>query len=302
MPATQSPLRYPGGKSALTPYVKRILVENKLAGGHYVEPYAGGAGLALGLLFSGYASEIHLNDLNPSVHNFWHVAVNHNAELCKLIEKTRVSIKEWHEQKELYKRDIAFDRVGHAFATFFLNRTNRSGILTAGVIGGRGQDGPYKIGARYNKDGLLDKLKKLDEFKNRIHLYNYDAADLISSTLPCLPSRALVYFDPPYYIKGQNLYQNHYQHDDHRTIAELIQAAAIRHWMVSYDNVPQIANLYPNRRNITYNLSYSAQRHMQGSEIIIFSDGLKVPAINNPAKPPKIAQFYSCRKDGLTAA
>lgn len=292
MPTTESPLRYPGGKYTLAPYVKRILVENQLERGHYVEPYAGGAGLALGLLFSGYASEIHLNDLNASVHNFWDVALNHNSELCKLVAQTDVSIAERGKQKERYMQNIAFDPIKHAFATFFLNRTNRSGILTAGVIGGLRQTGRYKLDARYNKEGLLDKLKKLNKFRSRIHLYNQDAADLISTTLPQLPSRALVYFDPPYYVKGQNLYQNHYLHDDHSMIAELIQASDIKHWMVSYDNVPQISALYPDRRNITYNLSYSAQRHMQGSEIIIFSDKLKVPEIDNPAKPPKIARIY----------
>jgi len=293
MPTTPSPLRYPGGKSALSRYVKTLLSQNDLAGGHYVEPYAGGAGLALGLLFSGYSSEIHLNDLNPAVHNFWFVALNHSVELQKLVEATNVGIDEWHKQKARFEQSIGTDPLSHAFATLFLNRTNRSGILAAGVIGGKNQDGNYKLDARYSKETLLDKLKQINLYGNRIHLYNHDAAVLMTSTLPYLPLRTLVYFDPPYYVKGQNLYQNHYQHDDHKVIAELIQNSEIPYWMVSYDNVPQIETLYRGRRNITYHLNYSAQRHMKGSEIIIFGDNLKIPDIDNPAKVPKKALTYN---------
>lgn len=287
MPITASPLRYPGGKSALSSYLKALLTQNDLAGGHYVEPYAGGAGLALNLLFNGYASEIHLNDLNPAVHNFWFAALNYSADLQKLVQLTTVNIDEWHVQKERFDGNIGNDPVKHAFATLFLNRTNRSGILSAGVIGGKNQDGDYKLDARYSKDTLLAKLKKISDYQNRIHLYNLDAAELLTSTLPSLPQNTLVYFDPPYYVKGQNLYQNHYHHEDHKVIADLIQASEIPYWMVSYDNVPQIEQLYRGRRNVTYHLNYSAQIHGKGSEIIIFSDKLIVPDIENPAKVSK---------------
>lgn len=287
MPATHTPLRYPGGKSSLTPYVKNILLSNDLIGGHYVEPYAGGAGLALGLLYNNYASNIHLNDLNAAIHNFWYVALNHNQELCQLVEQTNVSIDEWHKQKEQYDCPVENNRLAHAFSTFFLNRTNRSGILSAGVIGGKGQNGNYKLDARYNKKTLLHKLKKLFAHRSQIHLYNLDAADLIINALTNLPEKTLIYFDPPYYVKGQDLYQNHYKHDDHAIIASLIQDASQHRWMVSYDNVPQIAELYSDRRHITYSLSYSAHRHTLGSEIIIFSDDLIIPDIENPTKVPK---------------
>jgi DNA adenine methylase len=289
MPITQTPLRYPGGKSALSSYVKNIFIENDLVGGHYVEPYAGGAGLALGLLYNNYASDIHLNDLNTAVHNFWYVALHHNEDLCQLIEGTDVSIDEWHKQNKQYAQPVKDNRLAHAFSTFFLNRTNRSGILTAGVIGGKGQNGNYKLDARYNKKTLIRKLKQILAHKSRIHLYNLDAADLIVNVLTGLPEQTLIYCDPPYYVKGQNLYQNHYLHDDHTTIANLIQEKSQHRWMVSYDNVPQIAKLYSDRRHITYNLNYSAQRHIPGSEIIIFSDDLVIPDIKNPAKAAKVA-------------
>lgn len=270
-----TPLRYPGGKGRLTQAVAEIMEENGLVGGHYVEPYAGGAGVAVSLLMLEYASHIHINDLNTSIHAFWDAVLNDTERLCALIRNKRISMAEWRRQQSV-QQDPDADPLDLAYSTFFLNRTNRSGIILGGVIGGKAQEGPYKLNARFNKADLIRRIERIAAFRYRISLHNYDAAELIDKLLPSIPRRSLVYLDPPYYVKGKGLYQNHYQHSDHVLIAGKV--AKIRQpWIVSYDNTPQIESLYSTYRSRVFGLKYSAQSRYMGAEIMFFSNGMKIP-------------------------
>lgn len=278
-----TPLRYPGGKGKLTGFLRLVFEQNGLMDGHYVEPYAGGAGIALSLLLHSYASCIHLNDLNPAVHAFWESVLNHPEELCKLIKDVDVTMDEWYRQKAILSSPYEHSNIELGFATFFLNRTNRSGIILGGVIGGKNQDGPWKINARFNKTDLIKRIEQIALFKNRIRLYNLDAAELITTVLPKLPKKTLVYLDPPYFVKGQDLYQNHYKRDDHTLIANLVKTEIRLPWIVSYDHAPEIAKMYEGSREIAYGINYSAQNRYKGAEIMFFSEGLNIPNVTNPA-------------------
>jgi DNA adenine methylase len=280
-----TPLRYPGGKGKLTDYLCQIFEENRLTDGHYVEPYAGGAGIAISLLVREYASHIHLNDINKSVHAFWYSVLKKNDDLCTLIEGCEVTMEEWHRQKDIQSSLSRHSKLEIGFSTFFLNRTNRSGIIKGGVIGGKNQDGHWKLDARFNKKDLISRIRKIGTYADRISLYNLDAADLIKDVIPGLPDKTLVYLDPPYYVKGQGLYENHYAHEDHAAVAKLVtQKIKRKKWLVSYDNVPEIQALYKDHHQLIYGLNYSAQDRYKGSEIIIFGPGLKVPEVLDPAK------------------
>lgn len=278
-----TPLRYPGGKGKLTPFVKLVFEHNNLVGGDYVEPYAGGAGVALNLLIDGYASCIHLNDLNSSVFSFWYSVVNHSEELCSKISDVKVTIDEWYKQKSILMDPSNHSILDVGFSTFFLNRTNRSGILLGGVIGGKKQEGNWKLDARFTKSALIERIEKIALFRNQIKLYNLDAASLIKSILPTLPQKTLVYLDPPYYVKGKGLYQNHYQHNDHIVIAGLVQKEIKQHWIVSYDHTSEIDEMYKRRAKITYGINYSAQNRYKGAEVMFFSENLILPDVHNPA-------------------
>lgn len=279
-----TPLRYPGGKGKLTNFIKLIFEQNDLLDGHYVEPYAGGAGIALTLLLHSYASRVHLNDLNPAVYSFWHSVINQPDELCRRIRDVKVSMKEWHRQKEILANPTGHSHLELGFSTFFMNRTNRSGILKAGVIGGKNQDGPWKLDARFNKQDLIQRIEKIALFGSRIKLYNLDAKELIETVLPTLPEKSLVYLDPPYYVKGQDLYENHYAHDDHVEIAKLVQRKIKLPWVVSYDHAPEIVGMYQKCPTITYGINYSAQNRYEGAEAMFFSKKLAIPDVENPAK------------------
>lgn len=270
-----TPLRYPGGKGRLTQCVADIMQANSLVGGHYVEPFAGGAGVAISLLALEYASHAHINDLNRSVHAFWRSVLQEPDDLCRLISKTRVTIKERNRQRKV-QDDASASPLELGFSTFFLNRVNRSGIILGGVIGGKEQSGKWQLDARYNKLDLIDRVQRIAEMRDRISLYNMDASKLIREVLPTLPMKLLCYLDPPYYVKGKGLYEDHYRHQDHAHIADAVGRLEQR-WIVSYDNVPEIKSLYTKYRQRTFGLHYSAQARYEGSEIMFFAPGMKIP-------------------------
>lgn len=277
-----TPLRYPGGKGKLTDFIKLVFEHNQLLDGHYVEPYAGGSGIAINLLLLEYASCIHLNDLNPSIYAFWHSVVHEPEELCRRINDVKVSMDVWYQQKAIQTADSP-SLIDLGFSTFFLNRTNRSGIILGGVIGGKNQAGTWKLDARFNRQDLCKRIEKIAMYASRIRIYNQDAAELIRGLLPTLPKKSLVYLDPPYYEKGQDLYENHYFHEDHLSIAKLVRKKIKLPWIVSYDHAPEIMEMYEGCPTITYGINYSAQNRYKGAEAMFFSEKLVIPDVENPA-------------------
>lgn len=278
-----SPLRYPGGKSRLSDFMRLICTKNDLVGGEYVEPYAGGAGVALFLLYYESVRRIHINDIDRSIWAFWESAVNNTERLCKLIRDRPATIEEWKRQKAVQakKDDASILELG--FSTFFLNRTNRSGILSAGMIGGKDQSGSWKIDARYNKEGLIQRIMKIGRFSDRIEVYNEDAVNLMDKIKHKIPFKSLFYLDPPYFNESDRLYENSYGLSDHKEVSEKVRSFD-NFWIVSYDNETKIKELYNGVNSIDYSLSYSAQRRYEGSEVMFFSDNIKVPNVDSPIR------------------
>lgn len=272
-----SPLRYPGGKLKVVDYVKRLFEVNDLMDGTYIEPYAGGASVALTLLFSEYASNIKINDIDRSIYAFWYSVLNETEAMCRLVADTPVNMDEWYAQREVqqHKQEAGLLELG--FSTFFLNRTNRSGILSGGVIGGKEQTGNFKIDARYNKEDLIERIESIAEYADRIELTSIDAVELIKS-IKKPTEKTFCYLDPPYYVKGRDLYLNYYNDDDHRAIAKAIKKYKGK-WIISYDAVDFIRELYKDYRQKEYYLSYSAGNPTKGKEIVVYSDGLVIPDV-----------------------
>lgn len=274
-----TPLRYPGGKGRLASYVKAILKANNLLDGEYVEPFAGGAAIALELLFHEYVSRVHINDLSRSVYAFWNCVLDRTDELCRLVRDSPRTIEEWDRQKRIMKYQEENDDLAVGFAFFFLNRTNRSGILNGGVIGGRAQTGEWKIDARYNANELAARIQAIARLRSRISLTKLDALTFIENGKTTWPSKALVYCDPPYYVKGRDLYYHFYEHPDHEAVAQAIAGIDSQRWIVSYDNVEAINQMYSKWRKVIYDIGYSARTARQGSEVMFFSGGLTMPPL-----------------------
>lgn len=283
-----TPLRYPGGKAKLAPYVKAILKENRLLDGEYVEPYAGGAAVALELLLHEYVSRIHINDVSKPVHAFWKSVLSDTEQFCRLVARTPLTVAQWDKQKRVFENIDDHDDVSVGFAFFFLNRTNRSGILNGGIIGGRDQTGPWKIDARYNARELIQRIQTIARFKDRIRLTRQDALTFLKRGVRKWPEKSLIYLDPPYYLKGRDLYFDFYEHEDHEQVARFIEREIVKQkWIVSYDNVPQINSLYERCRHVVYSIGYSARCASQGSEVMFFSDRLSIPPLTGPIKLTK---------------
>ncbi len=274
MATTDSPLRYPGGKSCLYEFTREIIHLNGLVHHDYAEPFAGGCGLALSLLFGGLAGEIHVNDIDPGVSAFWHAVLNETDQLVDLIKKTPVTLTQWEAQKAALKTE---SNIKLGFATFFLNRTNRSGIIKkAGVIGGLKQDGKYLIDCRYNKTELIRRIERIAKYKDRIHLTKLDALDFLANKRGVIPTTALFCIDPPYYKKGASLYTSFYRPEDHAILGRAVRSLK-NPWMVTYDNVPEIAAIYSREKRFTFEINYSANVKRVGTELLISPNSLKLP-------------------------
>lgn len=270
---TPTPLRYPGGKSKLSPFLQEVIEINGMVDGSYVEPFAGGAGVAMHLLLNEHVRRVHINDIDPAICAFWRSVRDETERFCKRVLKVPLTVREWRRQKSILD-ERSGDTFSLGFAAFYLNRTNRSGVLNGGVIGGKQQAGTWKIDARFNRDALIQRIRRIGRYRRRITVSETDAVDLIRGIEKA--PRTLVFLDPPYYAKGQHLYANFYKPEDHRLIAAEVSALSTP-WVISYDDQPEIRRLYRGFRKTAYSLRYTARDSKAGFECMFFSNNLLLP-------------------------
>lgn len=270
-----SPLRYPGGKAKLTEFLSCVIDENNLGGCTYVEPYAGGAGAALSLLILEKVDHIVINDFDEAIYSLWDLLINNHQLMIKKIRKTEISIREWKNQRKIYQ-DPESSKEDLGFATFYLNRSNHSGIIEGRPVGGFKQSSKWGIKARFKKENLIKRIKKIALYQSRINVINRDGIQLMKE-LNCDVKSKLFYIDPPYYVKGSSLYLNSYQPSDHESLAGFLNSDTNHSWILTYDNVTEISNLYSERSKRRFNINYSANTHRKAKELMIYSDSISLP-------------------------
>lgn len=272
-----SPLRYPGGKSALYPVISGVIKSNKMKHCIYVEPFAGGAGIAWSLLIDGVVDYVIINDADKAVYSFWRAVLESTRWFVEKIKKTSITVDEWQKQRDILRNSKKYSKE-LGFAMFFLNRTNRSGILDAGPIGGYNQTGEYKIDCRFNKDVLIKKILKIAEYRNKIKVYNQDISVFLKRFLPQGDenNRIFVYFDPPYYEKGQRLYMNYFSSKDHERLRDTVVSLDCK-WIMTYDDKSEIDELYKNFQKCRFSINYSLSNKKKGGELMIFKDSTCIP-------------------------
>jgi DNA adenine methylase len=275
----KSPLRYPGGKTFLASTISSIITDNGYSDAYYTEPFAGGAGAALDLLFSEKVCKIILNDADYHIFAFWQNILAETELFCKKIKTVPLTVAQWKKQKRIFNnpKDYSFFNVG--FATFFLNRTNRSGILNGRPIGGLEQKGKWKINARFNKTKLIKRIQEIAGYKERISISNLEARFFLKR-LNNSSKNIFIYLDPPYYKPGPELYLNFYTPNEHKLLSQYIQKELKHPWIITYDNIKEISDLYKTQKSLVFKLSYSANSHKTGSELLFFSPKLKnIPSV-----------------------
>jgi DNA adenine methylase len=276
-----SPLRYPGGKAKLAAYFKALVRNNHLLDGTYVEPFAGGGGVGLSLLLHGYVERIILNDLSAPIYAFWRAVLDYPERFQERILDVKLSTKEWERQRRIFQESAGNLNFDVGFATFFLNRTNRSGVLNGGMIGGHAQNSSYGLNARFNRQELAARIKRISRTSSRITLLNLDAAELIANSRKISGDpKPLIYIDPPYFRKGRDLYYDFFEPKDHVNLRDVVARLdpEVR-WVVSYDNEPEIVALYKAYRTLEYNLNYSVRNGRIGREVMFFSGSVAPPAL-----------------------
>lgn len=266
---TLSPLRYPGGKAALAGLFGDIIDALGIERARYIEPYAGGVGAGIALLREGIVEELVVNDIDPAVHAFWKSAVSDNANLVDMVASVPLTIDEWQKQREVYRSRDERDSLGLGFAFFFMNRTNRSGILNAGVIGGQSQEGRYRIDARFNRATLIERLTAIGDLANRITVTDLDGRTVIQRYAQ--DDRAFMYIDPPYVQAGSQLYLNAFEGRDHTALAAMVNTIDKAHWLITYDTAPLIEKLYREHFQCRLELTYSAHRPGRAEELLVAS-------------------------------
>ncbi|WP_080708464.1 DNA adenine methylase [Aeromonas hydrophila] len=283
VPRATSPFRYPGGKDKLTTFLAIFLMHNKLHGGRFIEPFCGGAGASLSLLLGGYVNEIHINDKNYALYCFWEQLTKNPEGLLDLIFCTKPNIDDWHKQREIYADSInrvkGFSKLEYGFSVFYLNRTNRSGILGAGPIGGLEQEGKYKIDCRYTTDTLIKKLERIIKYKESIFVYNDDCLSFLDRFSDKKHyDTDFIYLDPPYVKEGRNIYSKNFCFNDeqHEALKRAISAFPNR-WLISYDDHPLVHKLYSGQGARTIEFSYVMNKAKVGRELMIADSRLSMP-------------------------
>lgn len=264
-----SPLRYPGGKFKIYDKVKKLIKANALGDRTYVEPFAGGFGIGLGLLCDDIVQTAVLNDFDFHIYNFWFAVLYHTDDLLRMIADTPITLEERDRQKAVYENSTA-DRVSDGFATFFLNRVNFSGIIKGGPIGGFSQSGTYKLDCRFNKSEIAKKIRQIASLRGRIELYNCDASQLITEYLQGRIRTSFFNIDPPYVKKGRRLYTNYFKEEDHKNLEKTITGyLGETCWIVTYDDTDLIRDIYKDYHMVEYCILHNAGGSVRGKEIVI---------------------------------
>lgn len=273
-----SPLRYPGGKGKLTSFMEYMVNSLEHQGGTYIEPFAGGAGIAVELLLRNVVSRIVINDYDKGVWSFWKAILTETDRFIEQVRTVPLTMEEWKRQREICTSQNGKYSFELGFATFYMNRTNRSGIIKGGVIGGQEQAGDWTMDVRFNREELINRISSIAEKKSDIKLYNKDINSFIKHYIPLYEENALIYFDPPYYKKGKQLYMNFFNHEDHIRIEEAIREMVNCDWIITYDDAAEIEKIYHDYSLFRYDLNYSVSKKCKASELMIFKPGINIPS------------------------
>lgn len=276
-----SPLRYPGGKARMTPFLTDLFVQQHgvlLDIEVWIEPFAGGAGAGLGLLDQGVITDLWLVERNPGLAAFWRTVAHDGERFAATVRSTTASMKTWHHSREVLAAREAGESVDDdalALAAFVVNRCSRSGMVNSkvGPIGGKGQSGRWTVESRWSPGSLADRIEHIARSGSGILIHEVDAIDYISElTGSGVEDEVFLFVDPPYVREGNGLYQHGMSMDQHQDLADALRSCPAP-WLLTYDDEPVVKDvLYPEERIIEYDIAHTANKQRIDREWAVLSD------------------------------
>jgi DNA adenine methylase len=244
-----SPLRYPGGKRRLAPYIVETLRLNGLRPHLYIEPFAGGASVAIQLLHENMVEQIALGEKDPMVAGFWKAVFTDHERLIAELRRLEPTLENW----TYYRRTRPRTPLGWAVKCLFLNRTSFSGILspTAGPIGGHQQTSEYTIGCRFPIKRLEQRITQIAAYANRVaFIHEGDWQEVVGRTrqLGYTHDQIFYYLDPPFYEKAERLYRYYFYEPDHQMLHHQLSELDAN-YILSYDAAEPIVARYSSNGN-----------------------------------------------------
>jgi DNA adenine methylase len=274
-----SPLRYPGGKRRLLPYIARAIAALPYKPSLLVEPFAGGSSVSVGLLEHGFVQRIGIADADPLVASFWQSVFHPKlaARLAEMTAEVPLTLAYWHCMRAAKPRTV----LGRAFQCLYLNRTSFSGILnrTAGPIGGQAQSGPYTVGARFPRERLAKRIMALSLLAPQVSYvrcqdWRTTLASPLDGTSLVQLGRVFYYLDPPFWNKADKLYRHYFNEAEHQALALAISSLQ-GNWVLSYDMDPSVISLYDQMPGVHHvNMRYTASTRSapHKSQELLFSN------------------------------
>jgi DNA adenine methylase len=288
--------RYPGGKSKFRDEILTAIAATSNDAMEYREPFFGGGSVGLmvledndhtkqvsqdpfDLLFSfdtptkgknakektfGYRS-FWINDKDVGIFSLWNAVINNPEELKELVNSFKPSIQAFDDYKQFFLDNPTPTTISEivecGFRKLAIHQISYSGlgVKSGGPLGGRNQDAntKYPIDCRWSPSNICKKIDLIHKqfISVDARVTNSDFAAMITDT-----SRpAFIYLDPPYYMKGGDLYQHAFTEDDHRRMADLLRVCP-HPWVLSYDDCPEIRDLYSWARIEAFDAKYTIQQ------------------------------------------
>jgi DNA adenine methylase len=283
-------IRYPGGKSKLCQQIIDKLSSYITPNTIYYEPFFGGGGIGLKLLknpplksplgmryiFYPTISSIWINDKDIGISCLWTSVIKYAEKLKRKIIDFKPSVFDFYAfKRELLRLDrkpiLEDDIVDIGFKKLAIHQISYSGLGTksGGPLGGINQQSKYLIDCRWSPKYLC---KKIDNFHTLFSNINIEQQYCTNEDFGVLLNNAntncLVYLDPPYYVKGNELYQCGFNENDHVRLSNMLRIANYK-WLLSYDDCPEIRKLYWWANTESLSVNYTINTSNNKNELLI---------------------------------
>ncbi|MEI7867358.1 MAG: DNA adenine methylase [Candidatus Methylumidiphilus sp.] len=288
-----SPLRYPGSKATFLKVVLEFIEVHGLKGREIVEPYAGSGIVSLSLVANNLVSHATLVERDPLLYSFWKAVFEHTDILLSSIEDININMDTWYELRVLLKHKIPENELipDLALACLFFNRTNFSGVLHSGPIGGKDQSSDYKLDCRFNKKDIISRIRQISSLRDGVSVKFGDALEFLQKANIQNHEKRFFYVDPPYFKQGRKLYRYYYKVIDHKRLYDILSVATFP-WLLSYDKHEFIELLYDGFPQVHQSFRYMSRTPKNENELVVTN--MVIPVLDTQYKPSSTSVSSLC--------